>query len=609
MIVKRSDFGAIVGQLLKPGKYGLDTETTGLFEKDRLFSVIFADEHQGYYFNFQHYPGLGDEWVLPREWLSYLRPIVENTESLFFIHNAKFDMRMLAKEGLEVLGSIHCTLAFERVIHNNYSGHKAYSLAACAERRGLKKDESVEAYIKKHELFTNIVVPGKDKPIKLLHYDRVPWEKITSYGENDAVLHYQIGISQLHSLQEIELSAPIGAPSLVPLATNERALTKVCYRVEERGIRISRPYVQAALESTLEKAKALRDQFKTMTDLPYQNSPTIFKAAFKNLGIELPVTATGKPCTKKEVLDDLDNPLASLIRSIREAEKLASTYYSSFLYFADKDDLIHANMRQAGTETSRFSYSDPNLQNLPKEDEDEDRAKEFIVRKSFRPRSEDYCFVPIDYKQQEFRMMLDYAGELEMIDAINHGMDVHEATATMVGTSRKFAKTLNFGLLYGMGNAKLAKALGITLAEAKELKFRYFDRLPKVQRFIQSVMGTGISRGYCWNWFGFRNRISSSEYAYILPNHIIQGGCAQVLRIAMVRIASYLQTNRLMSGMVAQVHDELLVEMHRTELQHVLEIQKIMEDVYQPKNGMRLDCSIEHSWFSWGKFDMKAGAP
>lgn len=595
----------------RPGHYGLDTETTGLGLRDSLFSIILADEHQGVYFNFNHAADhLGNfsplEVTIPRAWLGDMAPIFENPESTFYIHNAKFDLSMLAKEELEVLGTVHCTLAFERVIKNNFMD---YSLEACAKRRGLEKDSRVEEYIRKHKLVTKVRVPGKDKAVELWHFDKVPFDIIAPYGERDAVLHRAIGVNQLEQLAALDRDKPVAAPSLAPLMRNERQLTKVCYRMEKAGIRVDRRYVQSALTFTQKAAEAAQANFAEMTGIPYENSPTTIKAAFEKFGIALPLTPTGKPCTKKEVLDAMENPLADKIREIRTHEKLCSTYYSSFLYHADENDLVHANIRQAGTETGRFSYSDPNLQNLPKEDDEADKLKPFTVRKSFVPGNSDYCFVPIDFKQQEFRMMLDYAGERALIDEIMAGADVHDATAKLLGISRKYAKTINFGLLYGMGNDKLAKALKITVRDARDLRYAYFDKLPNVQAFIRNVMRTGESRGYVWNWLGYRNHISAAEYAYVLPNHVIQGGCAQVLRLAMVRLDAYIRRYCLRSQMLIQVHDELLFQMHKNEFEHVDKLREIMETVYVPKNGMYLQCSVEHSWKSWGKCDMKSGGP
>jgi DNA polymerase-1 len=611
VLVSRNDFKSVVGQLSRSLDYGLDTETTGLSLSDRLFSIILADEHQSYYFNFlaraDHRgtkPPL--EYILPNLWLSEMASILDNPESSFYIHNAKFDMAMLAKEDLYISGDVHCTLAMERVLRNNYL---KYDLESCAARRGLMKDGAVEEYIKKNKLITKSFVPGKAKAYEKWHFDQVPFDIISVYGENDARLHRAIGRDQLTSMAALEAARPVIAPSYLPLMENEKRLTKACFKMEQAGIKIDRRYTQEAMTFTMEKAKVAVKEFTDLTGVGYDDSAAVFKEAFKRAGIDLPLTKTGRPSTAKDVLDSLENPIADKIREIRTLEKLCSTYFSSFLHYADSDDLIHANIRQGGTETGRFSYSDPNLQNLPKEDEEDDRDKPYHVRRCFVPRNADRCFVPIDFKQQEFRMMLDYAGELELIDAVNQGQDVHDATAELMGVPRKFAKTLNFGLLYGMGAPKLAKNLKISLSDSYELRALYFSKMPRVQKLIRGVMNTGEKRGYIWNWFGFHNHLSSPEYAYVLPNHLIQGGCAQVIRIALVRLDEFIVNNKLSTDIVCQVHDEILFEVPRNELQYVPILQATMEGVYKGKNGMRLDCSVEHSWKSWGKFDQQKGCP
>lgn len=620
MLVKRSEFKQIVKKLSVSGLYGADTETTGLRRKDRLFSVIIADELQGYYFNFnEEADHLGNrpepEYVLPRSLLENLAPIFENEDSTFFLHNAKFDLGMLSKEGLEVLGTVHCTEAMERVAKNNYLGKKPYSLGSCASRRGLAKDEAVEEYITKHGLYVDYPIPGKSKPFREKWFHKVPFDVMSKYGTNDAVITRAIGIDQIKTFQSFHETRAATAPSILPLVENERRLTKVCYRMEEAGIPINRAYTQGALSYTQEAAATAMRSFEAMTGTPFEDSSSVIVAAFNKFGIELPKTRTGKPCTAKEVLDALDNPVAEKIREIRSLQKWCSTYYSSFLHFADENGIIHANMRQGGTETGRVSYSDPNIQNLPKEDEEEDALKKFHVRGCFTPLNDEWCLVPIDFKQQEFCLTADYAGEKQVIEAVLTGADFHEVVAQLMGVPRKVAKTINFGLLYGMGIDKLARALSkalkrqVTTAEARDLKERYFAMFPGIKRFIRSVMSTAESRGYIWNWYGFRNNLFSRDYAYVMPNHLIQGSGAQIVRVAMVLCDQYIRKHKLRSYMAAQVHDEILFMMHKSELHHIPALQKIMESVYKPRNGLYLKCSVEHSWKSWKKLDMTKGYP
>jgi DNA polymerase-1 len=318
---------------------------------------------------------------------------------------------------------------------------------------------------------------------------------------------------------------------------------------------------------------------------------------FDAAGEKYPLTDKGNPSFAAEVLEGMESPVASIINQIRHHEKRAGTYYSSFLHYADRSNVIHQDMRQAGTETGRFSYRDPNLQNVPKEDEEEDQATPFHVRESFIPRP-GHFYYSIDYKQMEYRMMLDYAGEMKLIAAVMDGMDVHQATAELVGILRKHAKTLNFAILYGAGVDKIAKMLGMSKKEALELKMLYFEKLPRVHQFMRRVTKQGESRGFIFNWMGRRCHIAQRDWAYILPNHLIQGGCADVVKAAMNRIDDYLET--FQTKMLLQVHDELLLETPFNESELALPIKMIMERIYEPQNGMILEASVEHSLKSWG---------
>jgi len=189
------------------------------------------------------------------------------------------------------------------------------------------------------------------------------------------------------------------------------------------------------------------------------------------------------------------------------------------------------------------------------------------------------------------------------------GADVHQATADLVGITRKLAKTLNFAVLYGSGADKMAAMLGISVSEARRLKAHYFANLPYVERFIFQVRNVGRSRGYVRNWYGRHCHIARPDWAYILPNHLIQGGCADVVKIAMNRCDDFLLEKKARSRMILQVHDEILFEVHKNEIDLVPELQKIMEDVYPGRNGMRLEGSVEWSAKSWSAKDKRKGLP
>lgn len=213
----------------------------------------------------------------------------------------------------------------------------------------------------------------------------------------------------------------------------------------------------------------------------------------------------------------------------------------------------------------------------------------------------------IDYDQMEYRLMLNYAaslpshlvqknGVLALIEDILGGKDVHQATADLAGISRKQAKTANFALLYGSGNKLMADRLGISEAEAKGIRRAIFDAAPEVEILIRKVMGVAEKRGFVVNWFGRRCNISDSDKSFRGPNYLIQGGCADIVKVAMNDCALYLSDFE--TNMVLTIHDELVFEGPRAEAQVVIPVVKtIMETIYSSKH-LPLTCGVDHSTLS-----------
>lgn len=603
MIVTVGSLAEICQKLSQTGEYGVDTETTGLLQSDSIFSIIISTEDEVYYFNLQEYPDLNPEYLLPREQTFVeLRRVFENYDSVFYIHNAKFDWRMLAKEGITINGTLWCTYAVERVIRNNYFGKEAYQLSGLAKRRGLEKDDAVDNYITEHKLWTPVKMPGKKKIIKLKHFDRVPFEIISKYGEKDGYLHRYIGLDQRRQLEEFEKEKPEYHPSFFPVVENEIQLTKTCFNMERTGIKIDRKFVSTALEYELEQIKKYEKEFTEFTGEKFVDSNRPLQIVFDKLGESYPLTEKGNPSFADDVLEEMDSPVAALVNRIRHHDKRASTYYSSFLFYATNQDILHADMRQASTESGRFSYRDPNLQNVPKEADEEDLATPYHVRESFIPR-EGLVFHSIDYRQMELVLMHDYAGELGMIKRINAGEDCHAATAEEVGITRKQAKVLNFMIPYGSGDGKIAATLGIPVKDARELRLTFFGKLPKLERLFRGISDTGKSRGYIYNWLGRRLYLSSPDFAYVLPNHLIQSSGADICKKAM----NIIDDSEFTSRMLLQLHDELLIESRPEDAHEIHAIQKIMEGVYVPKNGAILRTSVGHSLHGWGSRQLTEG--
>jgi DNA polymerase-1 len=603
-----------IHHLLLSRELGADTETYGVGWNDRLFSAQLAGSEHTFYFNFHDYHDGTAVLNRSRTFGLLDRELFRNPDLIWYIHNAKFDLRRFAIEGCKAAGGVHCTQMNERFIHNQ---QMHYSFDACLKRRGMEKDDAVERYIKENSetCITRLRLPDGDTKV-FKHYDKVPFPIMFEYGCSDAERVRILGSDQRKNLE------------VHAFYHNDLELEKVAYEMEEIGIACDVEYARKGLEHELQQAHTISNRLTDLAGEPFRNGPTWLRRIFDSHAVPYRTNPkTGNPVFDKSALDNIDHPIAGLIRKYRRHEKYASTYYS---YYAEHE-LVHAFIKTWGTDTGRFSYAEPNLQNVPKE-EKPDPVKDpvayaewlalpFPVRGCFKPRTPDHVFVMIDFDQQEFRLLLDYAGELELIRQINEqGLDVHQATADMVGITRKQAKTLNFALLYGMGDGKLARSLGVSLTEAKRIRALYFSRLPNVKKFIEQVIRkserVGVIKTWCGRelktprpyWTeedGVRKRLT---FDYKMPNHLIQGGCGDIARFAMVQCYEALKPYPE-SNMLLQVHDELLFEFHKNDLHMVEVVRKIMENTYRPFNGMRLTCGVEHSWKSWSKKDVVEGAP
>jgi len=551
------------------------------------------------YFNFNTRENdftIPPEAVLPRTYLQHFEKILSNPASTWAMHNAKFDLAMLSREGLRLAGQVHDTEVIARVLD---SSHQSYSLENCLKRLAketgsdlYEKDDRVKAWITKNKAYTETSVPGKKGKQRNLQFYKVPFEIIVPYAEMDAIATLRLAEHQCKRINATK--------DYRRVARQERSLTPVCFRMEEFGIKIDRSYTEAALSFEKAAIDKLNEDFEQQTGKRFLDSNLYLSAVFSELGYEAKKTAKGNASFDDAALAEIDHPLAKTVCKIRESYKKCSTYYSTFLYMADKTDRIHPNMKQGGTTTGRFSYWEPNLQNVPKE---ENLEEPWLVRRCFVP-DKGKCFVMLDFDQMEYRMMLDQAEESKVIHRIlNLGEDVHEATAQMLGITRKQAKTVNFMLLYGGGVEKLAKSLAITVPEAAKIRESYFYHLPNVSKWIKATIAISRVNGYVENWNSRKCPIEK-DFAYKAPNWLIQGGCADVVKRAMLQIDTLLSDKK--SKMILQVHDELLFEMPPDEFYLINDLKKIMESQY-PYKKLPLTVSTDHSWKSWA--DKVKGSP
>ena len=396
--------------------FSLDTETTGLEWSDKAFALVVATESQTFYTEAVHI--IRDIFDIP---------------CTVIMANAKFDMRMI---GLPFYScwNIRDISILERILSNDAISIASYSLDAISKKRlGLSKSKLVDEYIKEHGLYDVRKTPYTQEEYKVPRFDKVPREILQKYAELDARLTYDCYKSQVMSATADDIKVFV----------NECKLLHATYKMEMEGIRIDSDYTEQALVYESELLIKAKDSFHDAIGSPYENKKSLLIPLFEKSGEKISYTAKGNPRLTDEDLESFTSPAARLVQQIRYHEKRISTYFTSYLDLVDSNSIIHASILQHGTKTGRFSYAAPNLQNIPK-DEPADNA--YTVRGCFVP-GKGNIFLSLDYSQQEYRLMLDYAGEMRVIQEVMGGKDLHQAIADMARVSRKQAKTLNFACI------------------------------------------------------------------------------------------------------------------------------------------------------------------
>jgi DNA polymerase I len=599
----------------------IDTETTGLYpyKSDTLFSIIISNETTDYYFNFQDY-GDGSP-VLPRTALKLIADELSSKQRVWFLQNAKFDMAFLLKEGIELNGPIFDLNMLDRVHRNQ---HMSYKLKDIAKRWGFEKLDIVEEWADKNRdlMVSDHICAISGKEYTLKDYSKVPFSIISEYGEFDGKATFGSSQKVLQALKSEDSMMP-GSKTL-DLVSTESKLTRTLFDMEKLGVQIDVPYCKEALSFFRAQQQRLEATFKSLTGLDYKKGTTVFEEVFKDERDKWKKTEKGNWRWNSDILGAFKHPAARTAIDLAEAKK-QTDYFSNFLFYMDSSGVLHTNFKQAGTVTGRLSSSDVNLQNLTSPDkyEEDSAASMFPVRKAFIPR-DGFFFAMIDYSQAEFRLLLDYARPPELLKQVLSGLDVHTATAKVANVDRKSAKTVNFLTVYSGGVAKLVSQLYTPLGSQDQVsalfkhingwRFRddneraaflscsdemkahdtpliekaygiqqsIFRSSPEIKQLLKSIQAKAEDRGFIVNWAGRRLYFPDKRWCYTAPNHLIQGGSADVMKIALNRAAEYLADKK--SRMVLTIHDEIILEVNFDEAKEVPEaVCRIMSEVYPYK--------------------------
>jgi DNA polymerase-1 len=434
-------------------------------------------------------------------------------------------------------------------------------------------------------------------------------EKVKEYAGEDADVTFQ--------LKEI-LYNELKKNNLIPLSSDvEMPLTLVLADIEKAGFSIDVNSLNEYAVVLRKEAIEVENNIFKMVGFEFNiaSPKQLGEILFERLKIDdnVKLTKTKQYSTSEENLIKLreKHPIIDLIFEFRSLKKLLSTYIETLpLLINQKTGKIHTSFNQAVAATGRLSSNNPNLQNIPIR---EDRGKE--IRKAFIPSDNDHILVAADYSQIELRLMAHFSMDTDMIEAFSKGEDIHAATASKIFNvpidkvdkdMRRKAKTANFGIIYGISAFGLSQRLNIPRGEAKELIDGYFSTFKRVKMYMDESIKNARDKGYVETIFGRRRYLKdiNSRNAVVRGmaernaiNAPIQGSAADIIKMAMVKINKMFHVKQLQSKMILQVHDELIFDVYKTEIEEVKKIVKHeMENAVTLTVPMVVDIGTGANW-------------
>jgi DNA polymerase-1 len=527
---------------------------------------------------------------LPREEvLERLKPWLQDASRKKLGQHIKYDRHVFANHGIEVQGYAHDTMLQSYVLEV----HKPHGLASLAERHVGRTGISFEDLC--------------GKGVHQICFDQVDIAKAAEYSCEDSDMTLDV-----HGVLWPQLQADDKLRFVYEL---EIASSEALYRIERNGVLIDAPTLAAQSHELGKRILQLETEAHELAGQIFNlSSPKqIGEIFFTKLG--LPVvkkTATGAPSTDEEVLEKLaeDFPLPAKILEHRGLAKLKGTYTDKLAQLAlPRTGRVHTHYAQAVAVTGRLSSNDPNLQNIPIRTAEGRRVREAFVAPP------GYLIASADYSQIELRIMAHISGDSALLLAFHDNMDVHRATAAEIfgiGTAevsseqRRYAKVINFGLIYGMSAYGLARALGIDNTAAKNYIERYFERYPGVKLYMDHTRQCAKADGYVETVFGRRlylpeinspngPRRSGAERAAI--NAPMQGTAADLIKLSMVSVQKVLDEEKRGTRMIMQVHDELVFEVPESEVEWVRhEIPRLMAGVAKLKAPLVAEVGVGPNW-------------
>ncbi|WP_168391031.1 DNA polymerase I [Acinetobacter indicus] len=553
-VLSPADWDALFQRLSTATRFAFDTETTSLDYRIAQivgFSVAF-DATEAFYVPLAHdYAGAPEQ--LNREAvLAQIKPILENPAVEKIGHHLKYDAHVLENHGIHLQGWYFDTML------------ASYVLNSVATRHGM--DDVARLYLS-HLTTTYEQIAGKGAKQKT--FNQIEIETAAHYAAEDAHVTYRLYEVLNEKLQR--------HPELSNLLHHiEMPVARVLTQMEENGIKLDLNFLDQLGVEFSNTMLQLEQQIIELAGQPFNvSSPKqVGEILFEKLGIKGgKKTATGQYSTSESILEKIEHPIASLIVEYRGLSKLKSTYTDGLQKQANSSShRVHTSYHQALTATGRLSSTDPNLQNIPvRMDIGRQIRKAFIA-------PEGRVLLAADYSQIELRLMAHFSQDDALVDAFNHGQDVHRRTAAEVlnialedvtPDQRRQAKAVNFGLLYGMSEFGLIRQLGFTREESQNYIKQYFQRYPGIYEYMQRTRQVALEQGFVETLTGrrlytpdidARNMMVRKAAERAAINAPLQGSAADIIKMAMVEVDKMLPRDQ--AKMLLQVHDELVFEVN-----------------------------------------------
>jgi DNA polymerase I len=588
-VLSAEQWAQLFKRLSTEKRFAFDTETTSLdYRVAQIvgFSVAF-DAQDAYYVPLAHDYENAPAQLDREQILAQIKPILEDESVQKIGHHLKYDAHVLENHGIELKGWYFDTML------------ASYALNAVATRHGM--DDVSRLYLS-HLTTTFEQVAGKGAKQKT--FNQIEIETAAHYAAEDAHVTYR-----LFEVLDAKLQKH---PELVNILHNvEMPVARVLTIMEENGIELDLSFLD---QLGIEFANTMANLESQITELAGQSfnvsSPKqVGEILFDKLGLKGgKKTATGQYSTSESVLEKIDHPITELILDYRGLSKLKSTYTDGLLKQANSDThRVHTSYHQALTATGRLSSTDPNLQNIPVREEIGRQIRKAFIAPQGR------VLLAADYSQIELRLMAHFSQDEALVDAFNHGQDVHRRTAAEVlgvaledvtSDQRRQAKAVNFGLLYGMSEFGLTRQLGFSREESRGYIAKYFQRYPGVLDYMERTRQIAREQGFVETILGRRlytpdimvsNKMIKQAAERAAINAPLQGSAADIIKMAMIAVDQMLPKDQ--AKMLLQVHDELVFEVDESIADELaLKLADVMQSVLQISVPLLVEVGKGRNW-------------